>query len=281
MTRHALVTGGASGIGLALARRLLAAGAAVSVVDADDEGLQRLAAEVGDTRLATAQADVAERTALEAAVTACTEGRGPADLLVTCAGIVRPGRFGELDDHEFEREMAVNYFGTLWAIRSVAPAMTEAGNGTIVAISSLAGLLGYFGYSAYGPSKYAVAGLCETLRIELKPLGVHVACVYPPDVDTPMLAAEEPLQPPEARAMNRGGAPLSPDDVVDAILEGIAGRRARIYPGVTTRVVERAAHVAPSLLDHVVDRLVGLTPARAGAATAPGRRSHRARATRR
>jgi hypothetical protein len=70
-----------------------------------------------------------------------------------------------------------------------------------------------------------------------------------------MLAAEEPLKPPEARAMNRG-SPLTPDTVVDAILDGIAHHRARIFPGHGTRAVERAVHVAPSLVDRVVDALV-------------------------
>jgi 3-dehydrosphinganine reductase len=256
MTRHALVTGGASGIGLALVRRLHAAGAAVSVLDIDAEALERLAAELGDGRLTTTPVDVADRAATTAAAGACVERRGPPDLVVTCAGVVRPGRFAELADEEFEREMAINHFGTLWTFRAVVPAMTAAGGGTLVALSSLAGLLGYFGYSAYGPSKYAVAGLCETLRIELKPQGIHVACVYPPDVDTPMLAAEEPLQPPEARAMNRGGAPLSPETVVDAILDGVAHRRARIFPGHAARAVERAVRVTPGLVDRVVDRLV-------------------------
>ena len=68
--------------------------------------------------------------------------------------------------------MRVNYFGTLYAVRAVAPAMVEARRGSIVTISSAAGLLGVFGYSAYGASKYAVRGLCDILRTELKPHGI-------------------------------------------------------------------------------------------------------------
>jgi 3-dehydrosphinganine reductase len=270
-SRHAIVTGGASGIGLALVRRLTAAGTRVSVLDVDDEGLQRLARDPALAgRVAAEPGDVGERMHAYAAVAACAERHGTPDLLVTCAGVVRPGYFRTLDDAEFEREMHINYFGTLWPIRAVVPAMAEAGRGSIVGISSLAGLLGYFGYTAYGPTKYAVAGLCDTLRIELKPLGIFVGCVYPPDVDTPMLAAEEPLQPPEARAMNKGLPALSPDVVVDAIFDGIAHGRTRIFPGRGTHAVERAVHLAPSLVDRYVDHAVS-GEARPDEPTAPER----------
>lgn len=259
--RHAIVTGGASGIGLALVRRLAAGGSRVSVLDIDPDALARLAA-LEEGRVRTEAADVADRDAVRAAVASAVAREGAPDLLVTCAGVVRPGYFLDLDDGEFAREMDVNYFGTLWTIRAALPSMIAARRGTIVAISSLAGILGYFGYAAYGPSKYAVAGLCDTLRIELKPHGIRVACVYPTDVETPMLAAERPLQPPEARAMDRGMPAVPPEAVVDAILDGLAHGRSRIFPGRAARAVERAVHIAPSVVDRVVDRTVARERAR-------------------
>ena len=134
--------------------------------------------------------------------------------------------------------------------------MIERKAGSIVAVSSFAGLIGVFGYGAYCPSKFAVRGLCETLRAELKPHGIHVAGVYPTDVDTPMLAGELPLQPPETRAVSGTVKPMSAESVADAILAGIATGRSRIYPGRTTKLLARVTAIAPGIADRIVDRAV-------------------------
>ena len=156
MTRfeHAVVTGGSSGIGLAIVRRLAERGTRVSVIGLDDEYMEALRNE-RLPRVTTAVADVGDRPALEAAVEAFTTMHGPIDLLVTCAGVVLPGYFHELPDDEFERDMKVNYLGTVHTIRAVVPGMMERRQGSIACISSTAGLIGVFGYTAYGPSKYA------------------------------------------------------------------------------------------------------------------------------
>lgn len=249
---HAIITGGSSGIGLALVRQLTGVDAAVSVLALDDEDLGRLAAEA-DRRVDTLAVDVTDREQVVDAVARAEKARGQADLLVTCAGVVLPGYFTELDPAEHEREMQINYFGTLWAIRAVAPAMIGRRRGAIMAISSFAGLVGVFGYTAYCPSKFAVRGLCETLRAELKPHGVHVGCVFPPDTDTPMLAAEIPRKPREAQASSMLPV-LSADAVARAILVGAARRTARVYPGRRTPVVARAVMALPGVTAAVLDR---------------------------
>jgi 3-dehydrosphinganine reductase len=162
----------------------------------------------------------------------------------------------ELPDSEFEREMRVNYLGTLWPIRAVVPSMIERRTGSIVSISSFAALLGVFGMGAYTPSKYAVRGLLETLRLELKPHGIHVACVFPTDVDTPMLEHEVPLHPPEQDAMQGKVKPVSPEVVVEAILDGLARRRPRIYPGRSTPLLARVVGTAPEMTARINDRLI-------------------------
>ncbi len=255
---HALVTGGSSGIGLATLRLLAARGSRVSVIALDDADLATLAAApLPAAGLHLEAADVADRPALEAAVAACARAQGPVDLLITSAGITRPGYFEELPSHEFERQMAVDYFGTLYAIRAVVPSMIERRRGIIAAISSTAGILGVFGYSAYGPAKYAVRGLCEIIRVELKPHRIHVACVYPSDVDTPQLAFEEPLKPPELRAVSGTIKPIPPQKVAAAIIRGIEKRRPVIYAETKTRLVARIAGTAPGFTRLYMDVVVG------------------------
>lgn len=272
--RHAVVTGGSSGIGLALVRRLAGLGARVSVIALDDADLARLVAAPpsGDHPVRAVAADVGDREAVTGAVAACVEGHGPCDVLVTCAGIVYPGYFSELRDAEFERHVRVNYLGTLWPIRAVVPSMIERGTGRIVMVSSFAALLGVFGMGAYGPSKYAVRGLFETLRTELRPHGIRVSCVFPTDVDTPMLARELPLHPPEQDAMQGKIAPMSPEIVVDAILDGLATGTPRILPGRGNAVRARLLATAPGLTSRFLDRAVAKA---AGRTRRRGNRSRR------
>lgn len=260
--QHVVVTGGSSGIGLAAVRRLSEAGAAVSVLALDDGDLDRLRAE----NLPTVHAhpvDVTQREQVFRAVAAAEEASGPTELLLTSAGVARPGYFTALDLDEFERQMRVNYFGTLWAIRAVTPTMVTRRRGCIMAISSFAGLLGLFGYTAYGPSKYAVRGLSDCLRVELKPHGVHVGCVFPPDTDTPQLAAERPLLPAEAQASAMIPV-MSADAVAVAILQGAERRRPRVYPGRRTPLLARVVGALPGLTATVIDRDVARASRRAG-----------------
>ncbi|MBT8192792.1 MAG: SDR family oxidoreductase [Acidimicrobiia bacterium] len=256
--KHVIITGGSSGIGLATTRRLVTLGARVSIVALDDEYLEELRRHplVGDHPVHLEAADVADRPRLESALERSVSVHGPCDVLLTCAGIVHPGYFEDLPVEEFEREMAVDYFGTLYAIKAVVGSMMERGEGTIACVSSTAGLLGVFGYSAYGPAKYAVRGLCDIIRYELRPHGIHVACVFPSDVDTPQLAYEEPLKPAELRAVSGTIRPIPPGQVADAIVKGIVRRRPVIYAEARTRAVARLAGTAPGFTRFYLNRVV-------------------------
>lgn len=255
---HVIVTGGSSGIGLATVTRLARLGARVSVIALDDADLARLRAAPPPGRhpLHLEGADVGDRAAATAAVRACVAAHGPCEVLVTSAGVSRPGYFTDLDDDQFERHLRINYLGTLWPIRAVVPAMAERGRGSLVLISSAAGLLGIFGYAAYGPSKYAVRGLAETLRTELKPRGIRVSCVYPTDVDTPQLAGEEPHKPAELRALSGSVKPIPPEQVADVILKAVLTGRARVYQDTATRLLARLVGAAPGAAQLWVDRKV-------------------------
>jgi 3-dehydrosphinganine reductase len=234
--QHVLITGGSSGIGLALARQSAVAGARVSLIARDPAKLAAAQAAVsaaasGAAQVLTVSADVAvEREGLEA-LAAAERAQGPVDILITSAGVARPGYFEEVPVAIFERTMAVNYFGALYLLKAVIPAMRRRARGTVVLISSGAGLYGIFGYTPYAPSKFALRGLAESLRAELQGTGVHVAIVYPPDTETPQLAEENRTKPPETKAITAGGGVWSADDVASVTLRGIARRRFAITPG--------------------------------------------------
>jgi 3-dehydrosphinganine reductase len=264
--RHVIVTGGSSGIGLATAHEVAARGARVTIMARTVSRLDAAAAELREAHgadgatIATRALDVADREAVEHVFAEITapggRGFGPCDVLVTSAGIAHPGYFEKLPDEVFRDAIEVDYFGTLWPVRAVAPAMIARRQGSIVGVASAAALVGVFGYTAYGPAKFAVRGLCEALRQELAPHGVHVGCVYPPDVDTPQLAYENRYKPAETAAISGTIEALPASAVAEAIVAGIEARRFAIIPDLQTKLLARTAGLVPELYAAVFDRSV-------------------------
>jgi 3-dehydrosphinganine reductase len=254
---HAIVTGGSSGIGLEVAAQLVGRGARVSLVARDAARLTEVAAKVGAT--ATATADVTDPDAVQRAFAGLTSSVGPCDILVTCAGAATPGRFLELGDDAFREQMDLDYFGTLWCVRQVVPSMVERGLGHLVLVASTAALVGVYGYGAYAPAKYAVRGLAETLRPELAPAGITVTCVYPPDTDTPGLAAENRAKPPETAAVSAAIAPKSAEHVARAVVSGIERGRLVVTADLQTEALVRLGGLAAPMARWSVDRAVRST----------------------
>lgn len=260
---HVVITGGSSGIGEALAHAAARRGAALTLIARGPERLAAVAAEAGATSgsgtVDARPCDVSDREAVRATFAAATAERGPVDVLITSAGITLPGRFLEAEDQTFRDMVEVDYFGTLWPVREVAPSMVDRGRGSIVGVASAAALVGVYGYTAYGAAKFAVRGLFEALRTELAPHGVHVGCAFPPDVDTPMLAAENLVKPAETRAIAGAIKPLSAAQVAAAIVRGIEHRQAEIYADVQTRALARTVATAPGAYRRLFDRRVRRT----------------------
>jgi len=177
--RVAFVTGAASGIGAAVARRLLAEGAKVATFDLNPAGIEGTLELTGD---------VARSADVDAAVAATTEQLGPIDVLVCSAGI--PGaslRTHDVSDAEWSRVMAINADGVFWCNRAVAPGMAERGYGRIVNVASIAGKEGNPMAAAYSASKAAVIGLTKAVGKDFAKTGVTVNCIAPAVIETPIL----------------------------------------------------------------------------------------------
>jgi 3-dehydrosphinganine reductase len=265
--RHAVITGGSSGIGLAIAGRLVRDGWNVTLIARDAARLAKAAEDLaphrvtGDQQILCLSADVAQRPAVDAAISRAVARLGAPDLLVTSAGICEPGGAVDLPAEVHERTMQTNYLGSLYAVLACLPAMRANGRGRIVLMSSGAGLIGIAGYAAYSPTKFALRGLAEVLRSELKPHGIGVTIVYPPDTDTPQLTYEKARRPPETHLI-AGMAPTWPADrMAEAILHGVERGRSAIAPGFQMRMLLAFGDVLkPGLFWHF-DRLI--TKARA------------------
>jgi 3alpha(or 20beta)-hydroxysteroid dehydrogenase len=183
----AIITGAARGQGAAEARLFAAEGARVVLADVlDDEG-EAVAAEIGDAAMYT-HLDVTDEPQWQAAVALAEARFGPVTVLVNNAGILLFQPLHKTDLADFDRVMRVNVQGVFLGMKSVTPSMTNAGGGSIVNISSTAGLQGLPHLGAYVASKWAVRGLTKTAAIDLGHRNIRVNSVHPGGIDTPMVA---------------------------------------------------------------------------------------------
>jgi 3-dehydrosphinganine reductase len=257
-----LITGGSSGIGLSCAQLFIAHNADVWILarrqEQLDQALQDLMARnpANPQRCGAVSADVSDPEQLAQAVAEIEKKAGVPDVLINSAGVTHPGYFQELDLKIFHDMMDINYFGTVYAIKAVLPGMLARGSGYIVNISSIAGFLGVFGYSAYGASKYAVRGFSDALRAELNPKGIHVSVVFPPDTKTPQLEYEQPYKPPELAYLDNFSSVVTPEWVAQIILKGIAKKRYLILPGWDTKLIYWLNNILGGGVYKIMDWLV-------------------------
>ncbi|MDO9358974.1 MAG: SDR family NAD(P)-dependent oxidoreductase [Polaromonas sp.] len=182
--RHAVVTGGAAGLGFAIAQRLLASGAGVTLWDLDSQALSRAAGELG-AGVQTVQVDVGDHASVVRAVQQ-TAAKSPAiDVLVNSAGVTGPNvKVWDYPPEAWQQVMQVNLNGLFYCCREVVPLMRKRNYGRIVNIASVAGKDGNPNASAYSASKAAVIALTKSLGKELADTGVRVNCVTPAAVKT-------------------------------------------------------------------------------------------------
>lgn len=260
--KFVLITGGSSGIGLALARQLAALGANIAITARTLENLEKARQEIDQHILPghfvhAFPSDVTQPEIIRAAVNELVQTYGVPDILINSAGVTHPGEFLKLDDSIFRWNMEVNYFGTLNAIRAVLPGMVERGSGIIANISSVAGYFNVYGYTAYGASKFAVTGLSEALRMELKPRGIQVSLVLPPDTDTPQLAYETRYKPAITRMIAGTIGKYQPDETAREILKGLRKKNFLILVGSTTKQLYIAEKILGRQFFYIIfDRLV-------------------------
>ncbi|KAL3663160.1 hypothetical protein V7S43_011570 [Phytophthora oleae] len=234
--KHVFITGGSSGIGLAMAKKYAKAGAKISIIARDIKKLEKAKKEIeavqkhADAPVFTQSCDVVDFEAVKKAVQAANAfHKRSMDHVVCSAGAVEPGYFMEQDVAGFRRSMDINYFGCLHVVHAALPAMIkqheeEGGNdgGQIVLVGSGFSLMACIGSAQYSSSKYALRGLAESLRNELKLYDIRVSVFYPGNVDTPMLEHEQALTPPETKTIEGVSSPLSPEAATQTLVNGIA-----------------------------------------------------------
>lgn len=185
--KRAVVTGAASGIGFAIARALGQHGAHVILADINEAGLETAASELRNAGVSASifACDLGRHNAARALAEAAL-GEGPVDILACCAGIEGPvGSMVDVEDADWERVMNINLRSALWLAQAILPSMAERGSGSMIAVSSIAGLRGNKMIGTYGVAKAALSQLVRNLAVEFGPHGINVNAIAPGLIRTP------------------------------------------------------------------------------------------------
>ncbi|HOJ14282.1 MAG TPA: SDR family oxidoreductase [Deltaproteobacteria bacterium] len=262
--KNVFISGGSSGIGLACAKEFARLGSNVFIFARRREALEEAALSIEPHRADPSQrigftsVDVTDTEKVADKLRESVASFGPPHVVITCAGIAYPDYFERISASDFELTLRTNLAGT-WNVLSVLVPLMHAKGGHVVTVSSIAGFLGVFGYTAYSASKFGVIGLSEALRAELKPKGIRVSVLCPPDTDTPGLAFENRTKPPETRALGKSAGLMSPDAVAKALVSGMARGKFLITPGMEGKLILAAKRLAPSVVMALMDAIVRLS----------------------
>lgn len=255
--KNVLISGGSSGIGFALAKKFTLLGANVCILARREELLKSAHEELQkikineDQKITYISADVGNFKELERALKGKVD---QIDILINSAGITYPGEFLTLDIKIYEDMIRVNYLGTVYLTKLVAPGMVDQRSGYIVNIASAAAVAGFYGYTAYSPSKYAVRGFTHCLRPELKAYGIDVSDVLPSDTNTPQLEFEHSLIPEITRRISSLAGLMQPDEVADIIIRGIKKKKFTILTGLMGNLLYPISSIVEKIVYHAAVR---------------------------
>lgn len=227
-----LITGGASGIGAEVARRLHAKGANLILTDLDGAALAETAGRLGGSRVLTVVADVRDAAAMAGAVAQAVDRFGGIDVVLANAGIGSFGSTRNIDPEAFKRVIDVNVTGVFNTVHAALPALVQR-RGYVLMVSSLAAFVAGPGMAAYTASKAAVENLASALRLEVAHLGVDVGSAHMSWIDTPMVQELKDELGAFQKMLAAMPGPLSRTTSVQdcgaAFVSGIEARRRRVY----------------------------------------------------
>jgi len=245
-TKTAIVTGGAGGVARALVPMLIAEDYRIALIDVNEIGLARMAAEHGD-RIIALPCDLTDLPALTAALEKAREKFGTLDLLCNNAGVTTTGPFVGVEPASIPRDIGINLIAPLHIIHTVAPWMRAPG-GAIVNTISLASITPLAGSSVYSATKFGLRGFSIALHMEMRARGITVSGVLPGAIDTPMLLKETREG---ATALNFLGDPLPPEKVAKTILRAAKQGRLEYYIPYSERILSSLALFFPALIPKI------------------------------
>jgi NAD(P)-dependent dehydrogenase (short-subunit alcohol dehydrogenase family) len=253
--KTAFVTGGGSGIGLALAETLAKRGTRIATFDLrfSDEARARLRKVCPDALFF--EVDVRDAAGVVAAVDAAVQQIGAPEVAINSAGVQVARPFLDISSESYDFVVDVNLKGSRNFAAAVLPHMRSGGHLALVA--SLAGIVSNYGYAAYSSSKFGVVGLASALRIECKTRGIVVSAICPPEVPTPMVDEERRTAPAVTMQTKQFAGTVTLPDLCAQVMHGLERDRFMIIPGSwRARFTVLLARTFPRLLARITDRMV-------------------------
>jgi 3-dehydrosphinganine reductase len=257
--KSAVLTGASTGIGKATAKEIVQLGGSVCIIARRVEVLKEAVKEIeavktrADQYVEMISCDTTDMEKLKPLIDDFIKKKGVPDYLINCVGYAMPRYAQDHSLEEFRTQMDTNYYGQLVPILIILPYFMEAKKGYIANVSSMAGYLGLIGYTAYTPTKFAIVGLTEALRHELKPYNIQFSILYPPDTETPAFEKENKTKPEECKIISERGGLLKPEEVAEPFIEGILKNRFEILPG-EAKFAWRMFRLLPKLVRNIMDK---------------------------
>ena len=248
----AVITGAGSGIGRALAQAMAAHGMELALADINAANLEQTRSLIGNHVVRTYRVDVSDAAAVEDFAHRVQQDFGRASILVNNAGVALFGTFQELNLAEFDWLFRINFWGVIYGCKFFLPMLLRERQARIVNISSVFGLFGPPGQTAYCSSKFAIRGFSESLREELRGTGVRVTCVHPAGIATRIAenarpgAATRPAEQEEARRLFAKVARITPETAAQIILNGILADKGRVLIGGDAHRIDFFSRLMPS-----------------------------------
>jgi NADP-dependent 3-hydroxy acid dehydrogenase YdfG len=260
----AVITGAGSGIGRALALDLAGRGALLALSDVDDAGLERtveLARAAGARQVRQDHLDVADRAAFAAYAASVADHFGRVNLVVNNAGVALSGDLADLEYPDMDWIIGINFWGVVHGTKEFLPHLIASGDGHVVNISSLFGLISMPGQSMYNAAKYAVRGMSEALREEMLVAGhpVGVTVVHPGGIKTAIarnarVSAKEDKEQ-TARLFDEKLARMTPERAAEIIVKGVQSDKARVLVGLDAHAIHHFAKLTGSRYQDIVAKV--------------------------
>ena len=272
--KNVLITGGSSGIGLEIAVEFGKLGANLFLVARNNDKLRDAKASIQprvgrNVEIHALQADVGVREDIETVIRQVGEKYGGLHTLINNAGVSLVGLLEDIPVEKIEQNLRNNYLGMLYPLKAAWPYLKKSGDGHIGFVSSIAGFLGVIGFGGYAPSKFAVTGLAECVRMEAADYGIGVTVLFPPDTRTAMLQYERDNAPPESQALSKTAQVMAPDAVARKFVQGISKHRFEVICNVESRLIRLTKALWPGLYFKSLDAIVARDRRRRSRATAP------------
>lgn len=260
--KNVIITGGSSGIGFAIAKEFALRGSRLFLVARDLDRLKASADSLRNDCQANAvevfSADVTDEQRIGEVMKEIGQRFGGIHVLILNAGITVHGKFEDIELEDLKAVMEVNYFGAITCLKAALPFLKEQENAQIGVVSSVAGYVGLFGYSGYAPTKFALIGLSECLRMELD---IPLTVIYPPDTQTPMLEKERQHNLPETKAISQKAKVMQAGQVARALLQGMQKGKFEVYCNAESRLIHFLRGFWPGILFRQLDGIVQKTRA--------------------